>query len=82
LPKSIAIEGREMADDTAPARYRKCPICKAQAVAGYMPFCSKRCSDIDLGKWFTNSYAIPGAAHDDDAETPAKAPQNDEDEAE
>jgi endogenous inhibitor of DNA gyrase (YacG/DUF329 family) len=24
------------------------------------PFCSKRCADIDLQKWLTGSYAIPG----------------------
>ena len=42
-----------------------CPICKAGGRA-YMPFCSKRCADIDLGKWFTNSYAIPGAPQDDE----------------
>ena len=22
-------------------------------------FCSKRCADIDLGRWFSGSYAIP-----------------------
>ena len=23
------------------------------------PFCSKRCADIDLGRWFQGVYAIP-----------------------
>jgi endogenous inhibitor of DNA gyrase (YacG/DUF329 family) len=31
------------------------------------PFCSTRCADIDLGRWFTESYAIPAAPPDTDA---------------
>jgi uncharacterized protein len=50
----------------------RCPICKAQTQPGFKPFCSKRCADIDLGKWFSNAYAIPGTASDDEAETPSK----------
>ena len=36
-----------------------CPICGKDAVVRYRPFCSRRCTDIDLGKWLTGSYAIP-----------------------
>ena len=37
-----------------------CPICKRNpAQAEYRPFCSKRCADVDLQKWFTGGYAIP-----------------------
>ncbi len=25
------------------------------------PFCSKRCADVDLQRWFKGSYAIPAA---------------------
>ncbi|MDH5488602.1 MAG: DNA gyrase inhibitor YacG [Rhodospirillaceae bacterium] len=38
---------------------KACPICKKPAVAGYSPFCSKRCADIDLGRWLNGNYAIP-----------------------
>lgn len=39
----------------------KCPICKdREATEEFRPFCSKRCADIDLGRWFTGRYAIPG----------------------
>ncbi len=31
----------------------------------YHPFCSKRCSDIDLGKWLGGNYAIPASEEDD-----------------
>ena len=36
-----------------------CPICGKEAVTKYRPFCSKRCADIDLGRWMTGAYAIP-----------------------
>ena len=36
-----------------------CPLCrKKEAVAAFKPFCSKRCADIDLGRWFNGGYAI------------------------
>ena len=38
----------------------QCPICRrAEAVTAYKPFCSKRCADVDLQRWFTGGYAIP-----------------------
>jgi uncharacterized protein len=43
-----------------------CPICGRAADAKYKPFCSRRCSDIDLGKWLTGAYAIPVEAIDDE----------------
>lgn len=37
-----------------------CPICqKHPADAMYKPFCSRRCADVDLGRWFSGTYAIP-----------------------
>jgi endogenous inhibitor of DNA gyrase (YacG/DUF329 family) len=37
----------------------KCPIChKLFAGDAYLPFCSKRCADVDLGRWFNGSYAV------------------------
>ena len=37
-----------------------CPICGKPNVPDYRPFCSKRCADIDLGKWFSGAYVSPG----------------------
>ncbi len=37
----------------------KCAICSKPATAEYRPFCSKRCADVDLGKWLTGSYTLP-----------------------
>jgi endogenous inhibitor of DNA gyrase (YacG/DUF329 family) len=40
----------------------ECPICrKAEADPKYRPFCSRRCSDVDLQRWFSGAYAIPVA---------------------
>jgi uncharacterized protein len=48
-----------------------CPICDRTTDAHYRPFCSKRCADLDLAKWLTGSYAIPGeVAEDDDPDLP------------
>ena len=50
---------------------RPCPICKrAPAEPSYAPFCSRRCSDVDLQRWFAGSYAVPAADQED---TPAEA---------
>jgi endogenous inhibitor of DNA gyrase (YacG/DUF329 family) len=43
-----------------------CPICKKSTDPGYRPFCSRRCADIDLGRWLTGSYVIPSDETEDD----------------
>lgn len=45
---------------------RPCPICKKPAIVAYRPFCSRRCADVDLNRWFTGSYAVPAAPEVDD----------------
>jgi endogenous inhibitor of DNA gyrase (YacG/DUF329 family) len=37
----------------------KCPICKKPTAPEHKPFCSKRCADVDLGRWLTESYSVP-----------------------
>ncbi len=41
-----------------PILNKKCPICGKQAILEYKPFCSKKCADIDLGRWLKGSYVI------------------------
>ena len=36
----------------------RCPPCGQQVVAAFRPFCSKRCADIDLGRWLKEGYRI------------------------
>ena len=49
---------------------RLCPICRMPAVDRYRPFCSGRCADVDLGRWFTEAYRIPGEAGDEAEDDP------------
>jgi uncharacterized protein len=37
-----------------------CPICGKPAAEMSKPFCSRRCADVDLGRWLKGGYAIPG----------------------
>ena len=43
-----------------------CPICEKPVNSKYRPFCSRRCADVDLGKWLTGSYAIPAEKVDEE----------------
>ncbi|PHR93403.1 MAG: DNA gyrase inhibitor YacG [Robiginitomaculum sp.] len=54
-----------------------CSICKKPAKQDFLPFCSKRCSDVDLGRWLKGGYVIPG--RDGDAGIPANDYNPDED---
>jgi endogenous inhibitor of DNA gyrase (YacG/DUF329 family) len=44
---------------------RDCPICGRKSVREAYPFCSRRCADVDLGRWLTGAYAIPAGNADD-----------------
>jgi endogenous inhibitor of DNA gyrase (YacG/DUF329 family) len=50
----------------------KCVICGKPQDAKYKPFCSKRCADVDLNRWFSGRYAIPAVEGEDDEQKPAK----------
>jgi endogenous inhibitor of DNA gyrase (YacG/DUF329 family) len=53
-----------------PTAAKPCPICgKPAADARLRPFCSKRCADVDLHRWFSGRYAVPVVEADDDSET-------------
>lgn len=54
-----------------PVHERKCVICGKPQAEKYKPFCSKRCADVDLNRWFSGGYAIPAAEEDEpDEEAP------------
>ncbi len=46
----------------------KCVVCGKPKHEKYRPFCSKRCADIDLHRWFAGSYAIPEEEGDEPGE--------------
>jgi endogenous inhibitor of DNA gyrase (YacG/DUF329 family) len=45
---------------------RTCPICGKPTAQATRPFCSSRCRDVDLNRWLTGSYVIPGRDDDQD----------------
>ena len=49
-----------------PVLNKKCPICGKQTILEYQPFCSKKCADIDLGRWLKGNYVV----HTNEAPTP------------
>jgi endogenous inhibitor of DNA gyrase (YacG/DUF329 family) len=46
---------------------RPCPICGKPSAERFRPFCSGRCKDVDLNRWFKGAYAIPAAESADDS---------------
>jgi endogenous inhibitor of DNA gyrase (YacG/DUF329 family) len=53
-------------------RAKPCPICGKPADAKLAPFCSARCADVDLNRWFAGAYAFPAGDEDDTEETAAE----------
>lgn len=53
---------------------KPCPICGEPSDVLFKPFCSKRCTHIDLHRWFGETYRVetpespedPSAMRDDD----------------
>ena len=57
-----------MAEPSYPSKAsasKSCPICGKPTVARFRPFCSGRCKDVDLNRWFKGAYAIPAVEADD-----------------
>ena len=64
---------------------RPCPICGKPSTQASFPFCSPRCADVDLNRWLSGSYVIPGRSageseHDASDGDAAPSPFSDEDE--
>jgi uncharacterized protein len=49
---------------------RPCPECAQPSARATFPFCSTRCKNIDLNRWLTGAYVIPGSAAEEDAAPP------------
>ena len=53
---------------TGPIRLRPkrpCPLCAKPSQQKFHPFCSNRCAQIDLNRWFGGNYAIPAEEQDE-----------------
>jgi endogenous inhibitor of DNA gyrase (YacG/DUF329 family) len=56
---------------TEPVRLRPrrpCPICAKPSQQKFHPFCSSRCAQIDLNRWFGGNYAVPAEEDEPDGE--------------
>jgi len=47
-----------------------CSLCDKPMDPKYRPFCSKRCADVDLHRWLSGSYTIPGDVDEADVSSP------------
>ena len=67
-PRDRAVPGKA-APSQKSSLAKPCPICGKPATEASQPFCSERCRDVDLNRWLSGSYAIPGKPDaEDDAE--------------
>ena len=63
------MSGGAKPDNIAPLRKPvPCPLCKANSNRDHYPFCSQRCQDVDMHRWFSGSYTLGNEAQDDTCE--------------
>ena len=62
IPPSAGAGSLRMSVPDRPAS--PCPICGKPAAPAQSPFCGTRCADVDLGRWLTGQYRVPGPAVD------------------
>jgi endogenous inhibitor of DNA gyrase (YacG/DUF329 family) len=49
----------------------RCSVCGRPIEPAWRPFCSKRCANVDLGRWLGERYVVTEPADpDDEAERP------------
>jgi len=49
------------ANDASKGTGKRCPECgKPAENPKTLPFCSPRCRDVDLNRWLSGRYVIPG----------------------
>ncbi len=65
-PGGTGSGGKPKAEPKLKLKLKPCPICGKPAAEATRPFCSPRCRDVDLNRWFSGSYVVP--ASEDDAE--------------
>ena len=65
-PPADASPGKEASKGAGTEAAKPCPICGKPAREASLPFCSGRCRDVDLNRWLSNSYAIPGRDNEDE----------------
>jgi endogenous inhibitor of DNA gyrase (YacG/DUF329 family) len=66
-------------ENAPPASTGRCATCGKPVVQAYRPFCSKRCADVDLQRWFTGRYAIPVVEDEDGPDDPSGDDESEQD---
>ena len=57
------------ADDASKGTGKRCPECgKPAENPKTLPFCSPRCRDVDLNRWLSGRYVIPGRENEGEDE--------------
>jgi uncharacterized protein len=64
----------DASESGAKPRAKPCAICGKPAVARFRVFCSQRCADIDLNRWLSGVYAVPGKEDEEEDGTSAPEP--------
>jgi endogenous inhibitor of DNA gyrase (YacG/DUF329 family) len=49
-----------------------CPNCGKPTVVEFRPFCSARCKQVDLNRWFSESYRVPVQSQDEEEDEVAR----------
>ena len=59
------------AEKVTPLRARRpCPECGKPSSRRHYPFYTARCKDVDLNRWLSGAYVIPGPEEDDEDAAP------------
>ena len=56
-----------------------CPLCSQKATPPHTPFCSRRCSQVDLGAWLNEAYVVSAHIVDEDVDLDDLIAQADKD---
>jgi endogenous inhibitor of DNA gyrase (YacG/DUF329 family) len=69
-----------VSDDHSEAQEQQppCPICGRPRLHRYRPFCSARCRDVDLGRWFGEVYTVPAVEPGYDEDEAPDVPDRDD----
>lgn len=56
----MTVAGKPEAKITPLRPRRPCPECGQPSARETYPFCSTRCKNVDLNRWLSGAYVLPG----------------------
>jgi hypothetical protein len=60
------MSAKKLQAEIIPLKKLKCAMCHKLQTHAYRPFCSRRCADLDLGKWLGGDYKVASDDQPDD----------------